>query len=306
MWLQGSIRRRDIILKNIHTNSTPADLMTKFLSAETMERHIHWMGFWFVDDEKAKDDVLALACAPRNTLETMDPREAAAIRPGTTDDVLVSTRNRRMTMDSREAAVMTDDVLAMAGVPRNRWMTTDPREAVAITIGDGKGNKGDFARTDGTAYADPPNNNPGQPTSTVVERNTKVLSKLRQPSSGAVRPVSARSTTIAQPSSGAKRPTSACRRLTAQPSSGSTRPASARNSLKTQPISWSTRPASAHRCLSTQPSSWSTRPASARRCLEMQPSSWSTRPASARSKMADQPESEVRGFGVLKRSMQWH
>ena len=45
MWLQGAIRRKDVRLFKVHTKQNPADLMTKFLSAEDTERHLKAMGF---------------------------------------------------------------------------------------------------------------------------------------------------------------------------------------------------------------------------------------------------------------------
>ena len=47
MWLQGSIRRKDINLFKVGTKENPADLMTKFLTEEEMTRHMAWMGFFF-------------------------------------------------------------------------------------------------------------------------------------------------------------------------------------------------------------------------------------------------------------------
>ena len=54
MWMQGAIRRGDILLMKVHTKQNPADLMTKFLSAEDTARHLTTMGYHFDDYSKPR------------------------------------------------------------------------------------------------------------------------------------------------------------------------------------------------------------------------------------------------------------
>ena len=52
MWLQGAIRRGDIELLKVHTKENPADLMTKFLTAEETTKHLNAMGYHYTDGLK--------------------------------------------------------------------------------------------------------------------------------------------------------------------------------------------------------------------------------------------------------------
>ena len=54
MWLQGAIRRGDIMLLKVHTKQNPADLMTKLLTAEDTEKHLNAMGYFYKDKLEAK------------------------------------------------------------------------------------------------------------------------------------------------------------------------------------------------------------------------------------------------------------
>ena len=45
MWIQGAIRRKEIELLKVHTKCNPADLMTKFLTAEDTTKHLRAMGY---------------------------------------------------------------------------------------------------------------------------------------------------------------------------------------------------------------------------------------------------------------------
>ena len=49
MWIQGAIRRGDIELLKVHTKSNPADLMTKFLTAEETTKHMKSMGYYYMN-----------------------------------------------------------------------------------------------------------------------------------------------------------------------------------------------------------------------------------------------------------------
>ena len=55
MWIQGAIRRGDIQVLKIGTHDNPADLMTKFLTAETTEKHLNTMGCWYAEGSKGKE-----------------------------------------------------------------------------------------------------------------------------------------------------------------------------------------------------------------------------------------------------------
>ena len=47
LWLQASVRKRDIILERVAGQANPADLMTKYLSEPDVQRHLHRLGmFW--------------------------------------------------------------------------------------------------------------------------------------------------------------------------------------------------------------------------------------------------------------------
>ena len=48
MWLQGALKRKELTVHKVHTNDNPADLMTKSLGRDAMERHMQYMGFHFV------------------------------------------------------------------------------------------------------------------------------------------------------------------------------------------------------------------------------------------------------------------
>ena len=49
LWLQSKVRDKVLAVKKVLGTENPADLMTKYLDAATMEGHMARMGFWYAD-----------------------------------------------------------------------------------------------------------------------------------------------------------------------------------------------------------------------------------------------------------------
>ena len=47
LWIQGAVARKDLRVKKVGTSENPADMLTKFLAAEPMSRHLAAAGYEF-------------------------------------------------------------------------------------------------------------------------------------------------------------------------------------------------------------------------------------------------------------------
>ena len=63
LWVQGAVSRKDLRVAKVGTSENPADMLTKFLSAESLGRHSKNVGYEFPVDNfqvlKARDNLAA-------------------------------------------------------------------------------------------------------------------------------------------------------------------------------------------------------------------------------------------------------
>ena len=58
LWIQNAVNEKELKIAKVHTDSNPADALTKFLKAEKLDKHVKKMNFIFREGRADSSSIL--------------------------------------------------------------------------------------------------------------------------------------------------------------------------------------------------------------------------------------------------------